>query len=120
VGKLYIKPVNSEEYVELSGIKEINVSDSTTDKLFGEKHMADVEMIPTKFEFTSDLKASVFEWDRFVIAFCGIDEWFEWLIRQIIFKRVAPGKCEKKIITQLLLQEQVNKFARFEKHEEQA
>lgn len=104
MGKLYLKPVNSEEYVELSGIKEIAVSDSTADKLFGEKHMADEEMIPTEFVFTSDLKASVFEWDRFVIGFCGIDEWFEWLIRQIVFKRFAPGKCEKKIITQLLLQ----------------
>lgn len=74
MGKLYLKPVNSEGYAELGEIKELNVSDSTADKLFGEKHMADEEMMPTKYEFTSDLKASVFEWDRFVIEFCGIDE----------------------------------------------
>lgn len=106
VGKLYIKPVGSDEYTEWDSIKEINVSDSTIDKLFGEKHKTDEVKIPTKFEFTSDVKASVFYWDKFALAFCGIDEWFEMLNRQIFFKRVAPGKCEKKIIMQLLLQEQ--------------
>lgn len=105
MGKLYLKPVNSEGYAELGEIKEINVSDSTIDKLFGEKHKTDEVKIPTKFEFTSDVKASVFYWDKFALTFCGIDEWFEMLNRQIFFKRVA-GECENKIIMQLLLQEQ--------------